>query len=189
MLTLYYASGTSSLAPHIALNEVGAEFDAIKIEMGPEGTRTDDFLKLNPAGKVPTLLVDGRPLTEVAATLFYIARSFPEAGLLPGNDDIEGQAQVLSWMSYAASGIHPVMLQGVEVAMPRFEVADQRLGDATWVHGDSYSIADIHLFRLYWRFTGRFEVPAGALPNLKRHHDRVIQRPAVQKTLAAEGLE
>ncbi len=44
---------------------------------------------LNPEGKVPTLLVDGRPLTEVGAILFYLARRFPAAGLLPEGDEAE----------------------------------------------------------------------------------------------------
>ena len=65
-----------------------------------------DFLALNPEGKVPVLLVDGRPLTEVAAILFYLAKRFPDAELLP-RDDLEAEAQALSWMSFIASTLHP----------------------------------------------------------------------------------
>ena len=65
-----------------------------------------DYLTINPEGKVPTLVIDGRPLTEVAAILFYLAKRFPDAELLP-RDDIEADAQALSWMSFIASTLHP----------------------------------------------------------------------------------
>lgn len=186
MLTLYYAPGSSSFAPHIALHEIGAPFEARRLSIPDKETRTPDYLALNPAGKVPTLLIDGRVLTEVAAILFYLAKRFPEAGLLPADDDIERQAQVISWMSYVASGLHPVWSKGLDLAMPAFEVADQRLGDQQWAV-DTYSIADIHLFRLYWRLAGANDLPAGSLPNLKRHHDQMLQRPAIIRTLEAEA--
>jgi len=66
MLTLYFAPGASSMAPHIALNEVGAPFEAVPVSFHNNETRSADFLAVNPEGKVPTLLIDGRPLTEVA---------------------------------------------------------------------------------------------------------------------------
>ena len=94
MLTLYYAPGSSSFAAHIALNEIGAPFEGRRLSIPNKETRTPEYLAVNPAGKVPTLLIDGRVLTEVAAILFYLAKRFPEAGLLPADDDIERQAQV-----------------------------------------------------------------------------------------------
>src|SRR5579863_3039049 len=95
MLTLYFAPGTSSMAPHIALHETGAHFRGCPLSFAKGDQRQDSYLALNPEGKVPTLVVDGRPLTEVAAILYYIARSFPAADLLPLNDP-EGEAQVIS---------------------------------------------------------------------------------------------
>ena len=83
MLTLYFAPGSSSLAPHIALHEIGVAFEGKPMSFKQNDMRSAEFLAINPEGKVPTLLVDGRPLTEVAAILFYLARRFPEAGLLP----------------------------------------------------------------------------------------------------------
>ncbi|MFY0614131.1 MAG: glutathione S-transferase family protein [Hyphomicrobiaceae bacterium] len=186
MLTLYFAPGSSSFAPHIALHEIGAPFEARRLSIPDKETRTPDYLALNPAGKVPTLLIDGRVLTEVAAILFYLARRFPDAKLLPPDNDIEAQAQVISWMSYVASGLHPVWSKGLDLAMPAFEVADNRLGDNEWAIGN-YSIADIHLFRLYWRLAGASDLPAGSLQNLKRHHDQMLQRPAIIRTLEAEA--
>jgi glutathione S-transferase len=105
---------------------------------------------------------------------------------LPPHNHIEAQAQVISWMSFVASALHPVWSKRLDVAMPIFEIADQRLGDKQRAVGN-YSIADIHLFRLYWRLANTFELPAGSLPNLKRHLDQMMQRTAVITTLTAEA--
>ena len=75
------------------------------MSLGRKVTRTPAFLALNPAGKVPTLVVDGTPLTEVAGCLFYLAKCFPEARLLP-RDDIAAEAQAVSWISFIASEWH-----------------------------------------------------------------------------------
>lgn len=146
--------------------------------------RKADFLKVNPAGKVPTLLIDGRPLTEVAAILFYLARRFPEAGLLP-HSDIEAEAQVVSWMSFSASTLHPARTQGLDHVRQVYRIADQKLGGG-WVLGERYSIADIHLFRLYWRMFNSLHPAPGEFSNLDGHYARMMARPAVRKTIEIE---
>ena len=127
MLTLYFAPGSSSFAAHIALHEVGADFEARPMSFKKNDMRSPEYLKINPAGKVPTLLIDGRVLTEVAGILFYLARRFPEAGLLP-TDDIEAEAQAMSWMSFIASTLHPARQKGLDHACEVYGIADRRLG-------------------------------------------------------------
>ena len=185
MLTLYFAPGSSSMAPHIALHETGAPFEAKPLSFAKKDTRTPEFLAINPNGKVPVLLVDGRVLTEVSGILFYLARTFPAAGLLP-QGDAEAEAQVVSWMSFIASTIHPARRQGLEHAREVYAVADRRLGKNEWTVGGRYSIADIHLFRLYWRFRSSLEPEPGAFPNIEAHYARMMARPAVQRTIEAE---
>ena len=184
MLTFYFSPGSSSMAPHIALHEIGARFEAKPLSFRRKETRTPAFMAINPAGKVPVLLVDGRALTEVAGILFYLARTHPEAGLLP--NDAEAEAQVVSWMSYIASTIHPARRQGLEHAREVYAVADKRLGRNDWAVGERYSIADIHLFRLYWRFRSSLESEPGAFPNIEAHYARMMARPAVQRTIELE---
>lgn len=186
MLTLYFSPGSSSFATHIALHEVGATFEAKPTLLANKETRTPQFLAINPEGKVPALLIDGRVLTEVAGTLFYLARRFPQAGLLPAGD-IEAEARVVSWMSFNASALHPALRQSVEHARALYAIADARLGSNDWVVGNRYSIADIHLFRLFWRFRGSLELQPGDFPNLERHRARMLERPAVIKTLEIES--
>lgn len=185
MLTLYLAPGSSSMAPHIALHEIGVEFETRPLSFAKKETRTPAFLAINPEGKVPTLLIDGRVLTEVAAILYYLAKRFPEARLLP-DGDIEAEAQVLSWMSFVASTLHPARRQGPERSDEVYALADRRLGNREWAVG-RYSIADIHLFRLFWRFRNWRHPADGDFPNLCAHYDRMMARPAVQRTCEIEA--
>jgi glutathione S-transferase len=185
MLTLYFSPGSSSMAPHIALHEIGVEFDTVLVPLAKRENRTPAYLALNPEGKVPTLLIDGRPLTEVAAILFYLAKRFPEAGLWP-KGDLEAEARAISWMSFIAATIHPARRQGVQRCNEVFAVAEQRLGPRDWALG-RYSVADIHLFRLYWRFTNSMHPAPGTFPNLDAHYQRMMARPAVQRTCELEA--
>ena len=164
-------------------HEIGIPFEIRSLSFKNKEHQSAEFLAINPHGKVPTLLIDGRPLTEVAGCLFYLAKRFPEAALLP--DDVEAAARAVAWMSFIASTVHPARRQGLEHAQQIYALADRQVGSG-WAIG-SYSIADIHLFRLYWRFAASLKPPPGSLPNLAAHHDRMMARPAVQRTIAAEA--
>jgi glutathione S-transferase len=185
MLTLYFAPGASSMAPHIALYEIGVPFEARPISLARREHRAPPYLAINPEGKVPTLLIDGRALTEVAGILFYLARRFPAARLLPAGD-IEAEAHVVSWMSFIASTVHPARGRGLDYARTIYALADRRLGSGPWAVG-AYSIADIHLFRLYWRFFNSLHPAASEFPSLHAHYQRMLARPAVQKTCEVEA--
>jgi glutathione S-transferase len=184
MLTLYFAPGASSMAVHIALHEIGVAFDGRPMSFKNNDLRSPDYLALNPEGKVPTLVVGERPLTEVAAILYYLAKRFPESELLPPND-IEAEAQALSWMSFIASTLHPARRQGLDYAKEVYGIADRRLGNG-WALG-RYSIADIHLFRLYWRLANSLKPAPEDFPNLTAHYARMMARSAVQRTIEIES--
>ena len=128
------------MAPHIALHEIGCPFEGRPISLARQENRSPAYLALNPEAKVPTLLVDGRPLTEVAAILFYLARRFPDAGLL-AKDDLEAEAQTVSWMSFLAATVHPARRRGIDYARTVFEVVEGRLGGHEWAVG-RFSIAE-----------------------------------------------
>jgi glutathione S-transferase len=184
MLTLYFAPGSSSFAVHIALHEIGVPFEGKPMSFKGNDLRAPAYLALNPEGKVPTLVIDGRPLTEVAAILYYLAKRFPDAELLPRND-IEADAQALSWMSFAASTLHPARRRGLDYAREVYGIADRRLGSG-WALG-RYSIADIHLFRLYWRLANSLKPAPETFPNLTAHYQCMMARPAVQRTIEIES--
>ncbi len=172
-LIFYLTPGASSMAPHIALHEVGASFEQRLVSLkAKREERAADFLALNPEGKVPTLVIDGKPLTEVAAILYWLARTYPAAKLWP-TGDIDAETRAISWMSFIAATVHPARARGLE--------------HDEWALGSAYSIADIHLFRLYWRFANALKPAKGSLPNLEAHHERMMARPAVRKTIEIES--
>jgi glutathione S-transferase len=185
ILTLYFSPGSSSMAPHIALHEADVAFESRSLSFHKKDHRNPEFLAINPEGKVPALLIDGRVLTEVAGILFYIAKRYPEAKLLP-EGDIEAEAQIVSWMSFIASILHPARGRGLDYAKTVYGVADRRLGDDEWAVG-RYSIADIHLFRLFWRLANSLKPSREDFPRLWAHHDRMMARPAVRKTIEVES--
>jgi glutathione S-transferase len=180
MLTLYFAPGSSSMAAHIGLHEVQAPFESRPLSFARRETRAPWFLALNPAGTVPLLLVDQRPLTEVAAILWYLAKRYPERRLLEVDE-----AWAVSWMSFLASTVHPAR-RSPESALSAWQLTERRLAGAEWALG-SYSIVDIHLFRLFWRYSGAAGPDATRYPALAAHFERMMAREAVRKTIEIEA--
>ena len=74
----------------------------------------------------------------------------------------------------------------MEHARAVYQIADRRLGKAEWAVGQ-YSIADIHLFRLFWRFRNSLKPPEEEFPNLCAHYDRMMERLAVKRTIEVES--
>ena len=185
MLTLYFSPGSSSMAVHIALHEIGVEFERRLVSLAKKEQFAPEYLAVNPEAKVPTVMIDGRKLTEVAAILYYLAKRFPAAGLWP-DAGLEAEARVISWMSFIAATVHPARRIGVERWREVFGIAEQRLAGREWAV-ERYSIADIHLFRLYWRFVDSLKPPPGDYPGLSAHYERMMARPAVQRTLEVES--
>jgi glutathione S-transferase len=187
MLTFYFSPGSSAMAPHIALHEVGAPFEAKFTSLHERKNRDPAYLTLNPEGKVPTLVLDdGYPLTEVAAILWYLARTYPAANLLPAGD-IAAEAKVISWMSYIAATVHPARRGGNERWREVIYMTEKKLGGSEWAAAGRYTIADIHLFRLFWRFVDSLHPHRAEYPALYAHYDRMMQRPAVKKTIEIES--
>src|SRR5258706_14268144 len=83
MLRLYYTPHTCALASHIALEQAGAGYEAIKVDFATDEQRKPEYLKLNSKGRVPALATDRGVLTETPAILVYIAQSFPKSNLDP----------------------------------------------------------------------------------------------------------
>ena len=92
-LVLYYAPGSSSFAPHIALNEIGCAFELRRISLSKTAPRDPAYLALNPEGKVPTLVIDGEPLTEPPRDLYI-----PPDALEVFFDTFEGPLDLLLYL-------------------------------------------------------------------------------------------
>jgi glutathione S-transferase len=105
---LYYSPGTASLAVHWALIELGVPFEATLVDFEAGAQRDPAYLKLNPMGRVPALVVDGEPVTESAALLMLLAERHPEAGLAPAPGD-PARARFLETMVFLANNVAPAM--------------------------------------------------------------------------------
>ncbi len=86
MLTLFHAPGTCSLASLILLKELELDHEVHLVNTMAGGTRTPEFLAINPKGRVPALKTEQGILTETVAILLYLAQIAPQAGLAPLND-------------------------------------------------------------------------------------------------------
>jgi glutathione S-transferase len=104
-LKLYYAPGSSAFAPLVALEELGVAYDVHRVDLAAGEQRQPTYLRVNPRGRVPTLAVDGEPVTEVLAILTYLAHAYPHGGLLPLADPLK-LARAYEVMSWFASTVH-----------------------------------------------------------------------------------
>ncbi len=202
MLKLYYAPGTCALASHIALTEAGADYAAVKLDMKANQQNSPDYLKLNPKGRVPTLVTDRGVLTETPAILAFIAQSFPKAVLAP-LDDAFAFAQVQAFNSYLCSTVHVAhahKLRGARWATEETTFADMKrmvpktvgacfalierdMLKGPWVMGEQYTICDPYLYTIATWLEGD-GVDIAVLPKVADHRNRMAERPAVQRVLA-----
>jgi len=201
-LVLYYAPVTCALAPYITLTEAGADFEVRPVNLRKGQNRTPDYLRLNPKHQVPTLVIDGQPLTENVAIQQWIARNYPAAKLLPS--DPMQELKAISILSFCASGIHPFLfrinsphlvcdLPGAEAAVKRlaqqqlfekFQIADDMLARREFFF-DHFTAADAHFFWCFRRGT-LFDLDQSQFKNCTAHFERMKRRPSVQKLLAYE---
>ena len=102
MYTLYYSPGTASMVVHLALLEIGAPYRLGLVDFAAGAQRDPKYLELNPHGTVPTLLIDGKPLTESAALLMILAERHPDAHLAPASGTAERDAWY-QWIVYLSN--------------------------------------------------------------------------------------
>lgn len=202
MLKLFYAPGTCSLASHIALEEAGVDYTAVRVDFTKAEQTKPDYLAVNPKGRVPALVTDRGTITETPAILTYIAQSVPQAKLAPLDDAFEF-ARIQSFLSYLCSTVHVAHAHGrrgarwaddpgaheamrAKVASNMtdcFQLIETSMLAGPFVAGDAYSIADPYLFTI----AGWLEpdgVDPARFPKILDHRNRMTQRPAVARVLA-----
>jgi glutathione S-transferase len=207
MLKLYYNTGTCALATHIALEEAGASYEAVRVDFGTQAQRSPEYLAVNPKGRVPALVTETGTLTETPALLCYVAQRFPQAELAPLSDPF-ALAQIQEFNSYLCATVHVAHAHGrrgtrwaddatshedmkrkVPATMTEcFELIERKFLKGPWVMGDHYTISDPYLFTIASWLEGD-GVDTGKLPKVMQHRARMLARPAVQKVVAAEGTQ
>jgi len=204
-MKLYYAPGACSMGIHILLEEIGAPYEAVKLDIRGGESQRPPFNTLNPKGKVPTLQRDdGSVITEYPVIATYLARTNPAANLLP--TDPEAELRGAEAMDYCVATLHmqgfsrmfrpanfapseadhdAVKARGREILERGYALLDHQLAGKDWIAG-SYSMADSAVFYVtYW---GAKRMGMALPPNLAAHFARMMARPAVQRMIAREGL-
>lgn len=206
MLTLYYTASTCSLATHIVLEEVGADYSTVRIDFATEQQKSPEYLKINPKGRVPALVTDNGVLTETPAMLVYVAQRFPQARLAPMEDPFFF-AQIQSFNSYLCSSVHVAHAHRMRghrwvdaddkaaiAAMQRkvpesvgagFELIERGMLKGPWVMGDQYTVCDPYLFTLA-QWLEKDGVDPARIPRVIDHRRRMSERPSVKKAIAEE---
>jgi glutathione S-transferase len=203
--TLYYSPGTASLAPHWALIALGEPFDAKPISFEKNEQRAPGYLKLNPSGRVPTLVVDGEPASEAVAILMLLAERHPEARLAPPAGSPQ-RAKWLQTMAFLANGLaapfrdwfyadkdgEPAGAEAVRaLARRRIEAAWDRLDPALagreFLFDAQPGGAD-YLVAMYMRWSRNMPRPAGEWPNLAAFARRMAALPSYAELCRREGL-
>ena len=206
MYTLYYSPGSASMVVHLALLEIGAPFELEKVDFERDAQRSPEYLRINPRGQVPTLVIDGRPYFESAALLMILAERHPEAKLAPPPGD-ERRAAWYQWTVFFANALGPVYRQwfyppdlGSAEHPPQVREALREKIESAWalvdthlqaqgpyLLGTNFSGVDL-LATMYMRWSRNMPRPALEWPALRKLADLVRARPSWARLYEAEGL-
>ena len=206
MYKLYYFPRTCALASHIALEQSGAPYEAVRVDFTANEQRSPEYLKVNPKGRVPALVTPRGVLTENPAILQFVAQSHPTADLAP-LDDPFALATMNAFASYLCATVHvahahaarsyrwaddPAAQAAMKAKVTQnmtdcFEIIERDLFAGPWVLGERYSVADPYLYTIT-RWLPGDGVDVARFPKVAAHQQRMAAEPAVQRVLAAQGL-
>ena len=201
-MKLYGCHNTRSLRAIWALEEAGAEYDYTFVNLFKGEGRRPEYLALNPAGKLPTLVDGDFTLTESGAIVAYVADKFPASGLVPAEPRL--RAETLRWMFFAVGELEQPLwtiakhrfalpkeqrVAGIEpTAASEFDAAarlvDGALGDRTFLVADRFTAADIFVTHsLAWAVSTKLALPSA---RLGAYMNANLARPAAQRAVARE---
>jgi glutathione S-transferase len=204
---LYYSPGACSLAVHIVLEELGLPFSLQLTSTSDGTTRSPEYLRVNPKGRVPVLVSGDFVLTEAPAILMYLAATNPAAGLMPASR--QGMARTVEWFNWLSGSVHAVAVRqvwrpetfttdaaqhaaivekGRESLGSAFSLIEEKLLTSAWAVGSAYSVVDPYLLVFYrWGNRMGFDM-TGRYPQWTLHTRLLIERLAVQRALARESI-
>ena len=207
MMRLFYSPGSCARASHIALEEAGAEFEPVLVDLKTGANKTPEYMAINPKGRVPALQTDRGILTENPAILAFVAQTYPEKKLAP-LDDTFAFAEMQAFNAYLASTVHVAMAMQFRasrytddaaaqkaiadnarnVSVDKFLLIEERLSDGRpFVMGDRYTVADAYLVVFSGWLKKRGYAEDSDFPKVSDHRLRVLDRPASRKVVALEG--
>ncbi len=210
MLTLHHHPGNASLTPHMLLEEIGVPYRLELVDRANQAHKSPAYLKLNPNGLIPVLVDGDLVLYETAAICLHLADTHLQARLAPALGTAE-RAQFYKRLIWLTNTMQAMLMHyfygerlvddGNVGATAQIKAhAEVRVGEMLdqldaelaahgqpWLLGSEYSTVDPYALMLC-RWTRGFARPARALPHLAPYLQRVLARPAVQRTFEKEGL-
>jgi glutathione S-transferase len=198
-MKLYYSPGACSLAPHIAMRELGIPVELKKVDLKAKQVDGADYKQVNGKGYVPAVETPAGVLTEAPVILQYLADQKPEAGLAPKPGD-PARYKLQEMLNFITSEMHkgmgnffnPAMNDGWRAAVTdrlglRLDWVAKQLEGKQYIMGDKFTVADAYLFTiLNWAGPSKFDM--SKWPTITDYQKRVAARPKVQEALKAEGL-
>jgi glutathione S-transferase len=206
MYTLYYSPGTASLVVHLTLLEIGAPYQLELVDFSRNSQRSEAYLRLNPQGQVPTLVIDGVAYTESAALLMMLCDRHPDAHLAPPHGTPR-RNEWYQWLVFLSNALgasyrnwfyppdlgateHPpavrAALQGrIEGLWTRIDA--QLAARGPYLLGEEFSAADLLLI-MYMRWSRNMPRTALEWPALKRFAKLLRERRSWQRLCDIEGL-
>jgi glutathione S-transferase len=202
--TLYYSPGSASMLAHLLLLEIGAQHRLERVDLAAGAQRDPTYLKLNPGGVVPTLLVDGVPCGETGAIALLLAERHPEARLAPPPGDPLRPAY-LQWMVFLANSLQsafrwwfypeaeePALQFVLDAARRRIEAAWDRLdahlaGHGPYILGAEPGVVDLYA-TMFMRWSRNMPRPATQWPHLAALAQRIRARASWRRLYEVEGL-
>ena len=207
-MIFFYAPKACSFASHLALEHVGAKYEAHRLDFSKNQQRDDEYLAMNPKGRVPALMTEQGLITENIAILAYIAQTFPEANLAPVNDPYQF-ARVQAFNSYLSSTVHVAhahnyrgyrwveaddthSIEAMKAKVPAtmsecFELIENTMIEGPWVMGDNYTICDMYLFTICQWLEGD-KVDINQFPKVANLFQSMNEDEVVKRVKAKELL-
>jgi glutathione S-transferase len=205
-MIFYFAKKSVAIAAHLALEESGASYEAREIDFAATEQRSDNYLKINPKGRVPALATDKGIITETPAILAYIAQTNPAANLAPINNPYLF-AKCQEFNLYLCSTVHVAHAHRVRgnrwadddpsiLAMQNkvaqnmsdyFELIESEMFIGPWVLGDDYSICDAYLFTIAQWLKGD-GVELSKYPSISDFEKRMRSREAVKRVTSIYNI-
>jgi glutathione S-transferase len=199
-MKLYEFGPTRSIRVRWALQELGVDFEPIRVNLLAGEHQRPEFLKINPAGKIPVLVDGDLVLTESVAIVLYLGEKYSDKGLLP--TDLKQRAQVNRWLLFVATELEQPLWRisrhtalypeeqrlpaDVNIAGREFKemaaVLEKHMQGRQFVVGDSVTVADlVTAYTLDW---GNEDKLLGDCPNLLAYMQRMYARPHAPPRIA-----
>jgi glutathione S-transferase len=199
-MQLYEFAPTRSLRARWALQELGVDFEPITVNLAAGEHRLPEFLKINPAGKLPVLVDGDLVLTESVAIVMYLAEKYRDRALIPA--DLRQRAEHSRWLLFAATELeqplwritrhtslypeHQRLPGDVVLAGQDFramaEVLEQHMQNRTFLLGDDVTVADfVMAYTLDWANEVRL---LEGYPKLLAYLERMYLRPQAPLRIA-----